>query len=432
MGSGEHGGATADVLSLTEPGFLTSLPWKMNLEQQIASIVSDSLLEEIIRIRRNLHQHPELSFEEHRTSETIRGLLDQWGIPYTFPHVKTGIVATIRGKYPGKRIALRSDMDALPIQEQTGLDFASRNKGVMHACGHDMHMASLLGTLRVLSLLKDSIYGEILCVFQPAEEKIPGGAKLMLEEGVFTGREPHMIIAQHVLPEMESGHVGFKPGVYMAANDEVFITVKGKGGHGALRKHIRDPILMASRILLTLQEEIMQLAPAGSPTVLSFGKVVANGAVNVIPDEVGLEGTFRTMNEEWRKEAHGHIERIATEIAGAAGGSAEVEIRHGYPYLHNHESLTTEAKRLAIQLLGEERVEDMDIRMTAEDFAWFTQKIPGMLYRLGAKDPDTIKPYSLHTPMFQASEDALRTGISLMAYLAIELLQIESVEKINS
>ena len=403
----------------------------MNLEQQIAGIVSDSLLEEIISIRRHLHQHPELSFQEFKTSETIRGWLDQWGIPYTFPHVKTGIVATIKGKYPGKRIALRSDMDALPIEEETGLDFASRNRGVMHACGHDMHMASLLGTLRVLNGLKEEIFGEILCLFQPAEEKIPGGAKLMLEEGVFEDREPQLIIAQHVLPEMDAGHVGFKPGIYMAANDEVFITIKGKGGHGALRQHIRDPILMASRILLSLQEEILQLAPEGSPTVLSFGKVIANGAVNVIPDEVRLEGTFRTMNESWRKEAHTHIERISTEIAKAAGGSAEVEIRHGYPYLHNHESLTRESRRLAIQLLGEANVEDMDIRMTAEDFAWFTQKIPGMLYRLGVKDPVLKQPYSLHTPMFQASEAALKTGISLMSYLAIELLKIELVEKIN-
>ena len=404
----------------------------MNLKQQIAGIVSDSLLEEIIRIRRQFHQHPELSFQEFNTSETIRELLDQWGIPYSFPYVKTGIVATIKGKHPGKRIALRSDMDALPIEEKTGLDFASRNSGVMHACGHDMHMASLLGTLRVLNELREEIFGEILCLFQPAEEKIPGGAKLMLEEGVFEDREPHLIIAQHVLPEMDAGHVGFKPGIYMAANDEIFISIKGKGGHGALRQHIRDPILMASRVLLTLQEEIMRLAPGDSPTVLSFGKVLADGAVNVIPDEVRLEGTFRTMNESWRKKAHTHIERISTEIADAAGGSAEVEIRHGYPYLHNHESLTRESKRLAIQLLGKENVEDMDIRMTAEDFAWFTQKIPGMLYRLGVKEPGTKQPYSLHTPMFRASEAALKTGISLMSFLAIELLKIEAVEKINS
>lgn len=403
----------------------------MTLKEQIAHVLSDSLMDEIIAIRRQLHQYPELSFKEFRTSETIRGILDQWGIPFTFPHVNTGIVASIRGEHKGSRIALRSDMDALPIEEQSGLAYSSRNKGVMHACGHDMHMASLLGTIRVLDKLKHEIHGEILCLFQPAEELIPGGAKLMLEEGVFEGRQPDLIIAQHVLPEMEAGHVGFKPGIYMAANDEVFIKVKGKGGHGALRQQIKDPILMASSILLTLQEEIMGLAPGSSPTVLSFGRVLANGAVNVIPDEVTLEGTFRTMDEEWRKEAHAHIARISADIASAAGGAAEVEIRHGYPYLHNHESLTLEARKLAIDLLGKDRVEDMDIRMTAEDFAWFTQRIPGMLYRLGVKDPGTEQVYSLHTPLFQASEAALSTAIPLMSYLAIELLKIGAGGKIN-
>jgi len=404
----------------------------MNLEQQIANILTDPLVEEIINIRRQLHQHPELSFCEHKTSETIRGLLDEWGIDYTFPHVETGIVARIQGAKPGKRIALRSDMDALPITENSGLTFSSRNKGVMHACGHDMHMASLLGTIRILDQLKHEIQGEVLFLFQPGEELIPGGAKLMLEEGVFKDREPHLIIAQHVLPEMDAGHVGFKPGIYMAANDEIFITVKGKGGHAALRKNIKDPILMASQILLTLQEEIMHKAPEDSPTVLSFGKVLADGATNVIPDDVILEGTFRTMNEEWRKEAHELIENLASNVASAMGGSVEVEIRHGYPFLHNNEQITSESKRLAIQLLGEENVEDMNLRMTAEDFAWFAQKIPGMMYRLGVGYPGSEQALSLHSPQFKVNESALRTGISLMAYLAIELLKIEAVEKINT
>jgi amidohydrolase len=404
----------------------------MNLEQQIANILTDPLVEEIITIRRQLHQHPELSFCEYKTSETIRGLLDQWGIDYTFPHVETGIVARVEGAKPGKRIALRSDMDALPITENSGLSFSSRNKGVMHACGHDMHMASLLGTIRVLDQLKHEIYGEVLFLFQPGEELIPGGAKLMLEEGVFKGREPHLIIAQHVLPEMDAGHVGFKPGMYMAANDEIFITVKGKGGHAALRQDIKDPILMASQILLTLQEEIMRKAPEDSPTVLSFGKVLADGATNVIPDDVILEGTFRTMNEEWRKEAHELIENLASNIASAMGGSVEVEIRHGYPFLHNDEQITRESRRLATKLLGKAYVEDMEIRMTAEDFSWFTQNIPGMMYRFGVGDPGSEQPFSLHTPQFKVNESALRTGISLMAYLAIELLKIEAVEKINT
>ena len=404
----------------------------MNLEKQISNILTDTLLEEIITIRRQLHQHPELSFKEYKTSETIRELLDAWGIEYTFPHVKTGIVARIKGNLPGKRIALRSDMDALPITEQSGLAFSSLNNGVMHACGHDMHMASLLGTIRLLNQMKHEIQGEVLFLFQPGEELIPGGAKLMLEEDLFKGREPHMIIAQHVLPEMEAGHVGFKAGMYMAANDEVYIRVKGKGGHAALRQHIKDPILMASQILLTLQEEIMREAPGDSPTVLSFGKVLADGATNVIPDHVILEGTFRTMNEEWRKKAHKLIESLASTTASAMGGSVEVEIRHGYPFLHNNEQITSESKKLAIQLLGEERVEDMDIRMTAEDFAWFTRSIPGMMYRFGVGNPGSEQPYSLHSPKFKANESALRTGISLMSYLAIELLKKEAVEKINT
>jgi len=404
----------------------------MSLEQQIANILTDTLVEEIITIRRQLHQYPELSFKEYKTSEIIREHLDKWGIEYTYPHVKTGIVARIQGDQKGKRIALRSDMDALPLSEQSGLDFSSLNKGVMHACGHDMHMASLLGSIRLLDQLKHEIQGEVLFLFQPGEELIPGGAKLMLEEDVFKGREPQMIIAQHVLPEMKAGNVGFKPGIYMAANDEIFIKVKGKGGHAALRQHIKDPVLMASQILLSLQDEIALHAPGDSPTVLSFGKVMANGATNVIPDDVILEGTFRTMNEEWRKEAHELIASHASNIASSMGGSVEVEIRHGYPFLNNNEQITRESKKLAVQMLGEEKVEDMDIRMTAEDFAWFTQRIPGMMYRFGVGFPGSEQPYSLHSPRFKVNETALKTGISLLSFLAIELLKKEAVEKINS
>jgi amidohydrolase len=401
----------------------------MSLRMQIAGILNDQFLEEITAIRRQLHQQPELSFQEYHTSESIRAWLDQWGIAYTYPHVKTGIVAHIKGDRPGRRIALRTDMDALPVTEQTGLPFASRNQGVMHACGHDMHMASMLGTIRVLDRLKHEIQGEILILFQPGEELNPGGAKLMLEEGIFKGREPQMIIAQHVLPEMKAGQVGFKPGIYMASTDEIYITVKGKGGHGALRDQVRDPVLMASHILITLQEEIGRKAPEKVPTVLSFGKVLADGAVNVIPDEVILEGTFRTMDEPWRKQAHRLITQISSDITSRFGGSADVLIKHGYPVLHNHEQLTNESVRLARDLLGDSHVEDMDRRMTAEDFAWFAREIPGMMYRLGVGDPGGDKPFPLHSPRFVAHESALRTGISLMSFLAVELLKIEPVEK---
>ncbi len=399
----------------------------MSIQNQIETLLSDQQLEELIEIRRHLHRFPEPSFEEHETSAYIRSILDDWKIEYKFPIVETGILARIRGSNPGKRIALRSDMDALPITEQSGLEFQSQNQGIMHACGHDVHMTSLLGAIRVLDQLKEQIDGEVLFLFQPGEEKVPGGAKLMLEEGVFEGQEPDMIIAQHVLPDMDAGHVGFKPGIYMASNDEIYITVKGKGGHGALPQHINDPILMASHILISLQQEINRKSPSDVPTVLSFGKVIANGATNVIPDHVTLEGTLRTMNETWRKEAHRLINRIATGIASSMGGSCHVEIRHGYPVLHNDEQLTEASKNKAVELLGKDQVEDMDIRMTAEDFAWFAQTIPGMMFRLGIREPGSDQVFPLHTPGFRVDESALKTGISLLSFLSVELLKITPV-----
>jgi len=399
----------------------------MNSKDHIEALLTDQMIKKITGIRRHLHQIPERSFEENNTSAYIRDILDKWGIAYRYPIVNTGLLAWIKGNKPGKRIALRSDMDALPIHEQTDLGFKSENPGFMHACGHDVHMASLLGAIQILDQLKDHIHGEVLFVFQPGEEKVPGGAKQMLEEGVFDGQQPDMIIAQHVLPDMEAGHVGFKPGIYMASSDEIYITVIGKGGHGALLQHIIDPVLMASHILISLQQEINRKSPSDVPTVLSFGKFMAEGAVNVIPNQVILEGTFRTMNEEWRKEAHYLIDQIASGIASSMGGSCQVEIRHGYPVLNNHEVITKEAKKKAIQLIGADNVEDLGIRMTAEDFAWFTRSVPGMMYRLGVREPGSKEIYPLHTPGFRVDESSLRTGISMLSFLTIELLKTPPV-----
>lgn len=379
---------------------------------------------EVLRIRRHLHMYPELSFDEAATSSFIRSLLDKWGIPYRYPFVGTGLVAEIAGNDPhGPVIALRTDMDALPIEEQTGLEFSSRNKGIMHACGHDIHMASLLGAIMVLREMKEFFRGRILFIFQPGEEKLPGGAKLMMEEGIFDQVKPDMIIAQHVLPEMDAGTVGFRPGPYMASSDEIYITVKGQGGHGALPEKINDPVLMASHMLITLQQEINRKSPKGTPTVLSFGKVVANGAVNVIPDQVTMEGTFRTMNETWRKEAHQLIARVTRGIADSMGGEADLEIRHGYPVLKNDPELTSRSRALAIDLLGMEHVEDMDIRMTAEDFGWFSHAYPSMLYRLGVKTAETDDILPLHTSRFRADESALKTGMTMLTWLAVNLLK---------
>ncbi len=395
----------------------------MQIKDQIEQLLSDELLQEMVRTWHHLHQNPELSFKEYETSRYIRNLLDQWEIDYDYPFAETGILARLEGDTPGLCIALRSDMDALPILEETNLSFQSRNQGVMHACGHDIHMTSLLGAIRILKQLKPFIRGEVLFLFQPAEERIPGGARLMLEDGVFSNRKPDMIIAQHVYPELKAGQAGFKSGIYMASSDEIYVTVHGKGGHGALPSKIHDPVLMASHILITLQQEIRRKSPSGIPTVLSFGKVVADGAVNVIPDQVKLEGTFRTMDESWREEAHRLMEQIATGIAAAMGGSCEIEVRHGYPVLFNHEDLTRVSKKKAVELLGSNAVKDLDIRMTAEDFAWFARALPGMMYRLGIGKPGSDQIYPLHTPGFRADEQALRTGISLLSYLAIALLK---------
>ncbi|MEZ5069823.1 MAG: M20 family metallopeptidase [Bacteroidales bacterium] len=394
----------------------------MHTRTLIESLLTPAFLDEAAGIRRHLHKHPELSFAEHQTSSHIRSLLDSWGIAYEYPFVKTGILVTLKGKEPGKRLALRSDMDALPITEDTGLPYQSVNPGVMHACGHDVHMASLLGAIRILNQLRDRFRGEILCVFQPGEERIPGGARLMLEEGMFEGRHPDMILAQHVLPQMEAGHVGFKAGRYMASSDEIYVTVKGKGGHGALPQDIDDPVLMAAHLLLALQHEVNRKSPPDVPTVLSFGKIDAPGAVNVIPDQVRMEGTFRTMDEAWRQRAHELISRTCLGVSRSLGGDCELEIRRGYPVLINDEDLTLRAAGIARDLLGAEKVEDMGVRMTAEDFAWFAQKIPGLMFRLGVKTPGAETTYALHTSRFQADESALWTGILMLAGLSLELL----------
>jgi len=385
--------------------------------------LSAQILPEITEIRRKLHREPELSFRESNTSAFIKETLKKWGIPYKAPFVTTGLIAVINGNgKEGKVIGLRADMDALPIQEDTNLPFSSVNTGAMHACGHDIHMSSLLGTLKILNELKNELSGTVIGIFQPGEEKLPGGAKLMMEEGVFDEYKPDILLAQHVLPEMETGTIGLRPGRYMASSDEVYLTVKGKGGHGALPEKINDPVLMSSHILITLQQEINRKAPKGIPTVLSFGKVIANGAVNVIPNEVIIEGTFRTMDETWRNEAHETIIRIAEGISNTMGGSCEVNIMKGYPVLQNDPRVTELAHNYAVELLGKANVIDMDIRMTAEDFAWFSQKYPSMMYRLGVKKPGSEKTFALHTPDFIADESALKTGISTMSWLAMRFL----------
>ena len=380
--------------------------------------------EDVIVIRRYLHQHPELSFKEYETSKYIQSKLDEWGITYEAGIVKTGIVVLIEGNNPAKKvIALRADIDALPIQEENNFPFKSVNDGVMHACGHDLHTSSLLGVVKILNELKSEFEGTVKCFFQPGEERLPGGASLMIKEGILENPKPEIVFGQHVYPDLPCGKVGFRPGIYMASADELYMTVHGKGGHGALPHKNVDPVLITSHIMVALQQVVSRQANPDVPTVLSFGKVVANGSTNVIPAKVELEGTFRTFNEEWRAEAHEKMVKMAKSIAESMGGACDFEVRKGYPFLVNDEHVTLRAKKVAQQFLGAENVVDLDLRMTAEDFAYYSQEMPGCFYRLGTARPEEQKVSGLHTSTFNLDENAIELGVGLMAAMAIEELK---------
>jgi amidohydrolase len=309
-------------------------------------------------------------------------------------------------------------MDALPIQEETGLPFASANKGIMHACGHDAHSAALLGVAHILNQLKEKWDGTVLLIFQPGEEKFPGGASLLLKEGALDHPRPGLVIGQHVLPDMPAGHVGFKPGMYMASGDEVYLTVHGQGGHAALPHTLNDTILIASHIIVALQQIVSRMVPANIPTVLSFGRIEGLGATNIIPEKVEIAGTLRTMNETWREKIQELIRKIAEGTATSMGAHCAVDIKHGYPVVHNHEESTKKAISLAKNFLDEESVKDMDIRMTAEDFGYYTHQFPSVFYRFGVKQR-TGKTGALHTPQFNLNEEAMETATGLLAWLAV-------------
>ncbi len=394
----------------------------MDFKDQIKEL-THKYFDEIVGIRRHIHENPELSFEEYNTSKYICSKLDEYGISYKSGYVKTGIIGKIEGKNPDKKIiALRADMDALPIHESEDHSVKSCNAGVMHACGHDAHSASLLGTAKILSELKDQWEGTILLIFQPGEEKFPGGAKLMMEEGALDNPKPEIIIGQHVLPDMEAGHVGFKEGMYMASGDEVYLTIKGKGGHAAMPHTLNDNVLIAANIIVSLQQIVARMVPANIPTVLSFGRVIADGATNIIPEKVEIAGTLRTMNEEWRAKIKAHIRKMASEIAESMGATCEIKINDGYPVVTNSEYVTELAHRSACEYLGQEYVHKMDIRMTAEDFGYYTQEYPCTFYRFGVKQVNNKPTGGLHTPGFDLNESSLETSVGLMAHIALDIL----------
>jgi amidohydrolase len=395
----------------------------MTLLEKVKASSMD-LFEETRSNRQHLHANPELSFEEFKTSEFVQSKLSKWGIKYRAGVAGTGIEAIIEGKNPHyKVVALRGDMDALPIKEESDKPYKSKTDGVMHACGHDVHTSSVLSTARILNELKNEFEGTVKIIFQPGEEKIPGGASLMIKDGILKNPTPNSILGQHVMPLIPVGKIGFRKGMYMASADEIYITVKGQGGHGAMPESNIDPVLIASHMIVALQQIVSRMASPKTPTVLSFGRVIANGATNVIPDKVEIQGTFRTLDEPWRAKAHEKMKKLGETLAESMGGSCEFEIRKGYPFLKNDPELTQRAIDAAKLYMGDENVIDLDIWMAAEDFSYYSQEVDACFYRLGTRNEELNIVSGVHTSTFDIDENALSFSPGLMAWLAINELQ---------
>lgn len=394
--------------------------------KQLIKVKSDAYFDEVVAIRRQLHQHPELSFCEKETAELIKRVLASKNIEYQSDIAGNGVVATITGnsklQTSNFKLALRADLDALPIQESSDLPFRSVNDGVMHACGHDAHTAMLLGITMILNDLRDKFSGTVKLIFQPGEEKLPGGASLMIKEGVID--DVDMIIAQHVYPDLPCGEVGFHAGAYMASSDEVNITVKGRGGHAAKPAERDNTLLAAAKIVSELSKLYSEkdINACKSNGLLTFGSFVADGTYNVVPSEVNLKGTMRTFDENKRKLLKDNILKISNEIAAEFGCKAEVFIEQGYPSLQNDVKLTEKCAAFAKDYLGDSMVKELPQLMTAEDFAWYSQKVPACFYRLGTANPSKGIDSKQHTANFNIDEESMKIGMETMTYLTLNLL----------
>lgn len=386
---------------------------------------AEAYFPEIQEIRHHIHANPELSFEEYQTSDFISEKLTSWGIEHERGIAGTGIVGLIKGRNAEKRcIALRADMDALPIQEANeDKSYRSKNDGVMHACGHDVHSTCLLGAAKILNELRDEFEGTVKLIFQPGEEKHPGGASLMIEAGVLENPKPSAIFALHVYPHLPCGTAGFRAGQYMASADEIYITIEGKGGHAALPHQTVDTIAISAQVITALQQVVSRKANPLKPTVLTFGKIAGGFATNVIPDKVEILGTLRTMDETWRAEAHVWIRNITEQICLANGAKAIVDIPKGYPSLYNDPSLTMHAEGWAREYIGGENVHTLDMRMAGEDFSFYTHHIPGCFFRIGTNHKDEEFTAPVHNAKFDIDENALKTGVGLTVWNTINALK---------
>jgi len=372
---------------------------------------------ETIAIRHHIHANPELSYQEFKTAAYVQEKLTAMGIPFQ-TMASTGVIGLIKGKNPGKKtIALRADMDALPIQEANKVDYISVNKGIMHACGHDVHTSILLGAAKILAELKEHWEGSIKLIFQPGEERNPGGASLLIREGVLENPAPQAIFGLHVHPGLPVGKLSFREGKVMASADEIYITLRGKGGHAAAPQVAPDIILIAAHLIVALQQVISRNRNPFDPSVLSITSFQGGHTTNVIPSEVKLMGTFRAMDETWRFKAHDIIRKLSTELVNSMGAEIDLHIDVGYPSVYNNEVLNTLAKNLAKELMGSENIEDTELRMGAEDFGYYTQVIPGCFYRLGVMNEAMGITSGVHTPTFNIDESAIEKGMAMMAWL---------------
>lgn len=390
----------------------------MSINTSLINELTEKYLDEFIGIREHIHAHPELSFQEFETARFISSKLTGYKIAHTTGIAGTGIVAIIEGQNPASKVlALRADMDALPILEKNNTPYRSQNDGVMHACGHDVHSTCLLGAAKILNETRHLWQGTIKCIFQQGEEKHPGGASLLIKAGVLENPTPDAIFALHVYPHLPYGKVGFREGQYMASADEIYITVHGKGGHAALPHQTIDPIAIAANLIVSLQQIISRNNNPLNPSVLSFGQIHGGNAGNVIPDQVRIEGTLRCMDETWRAKAHELITKHTTLLCEAMGGSATVEIPMGYPFLYNHPATTQRAKQIAEDALGTENVTELDRRMAAEDFSFYTHHVPGCFFRLGTSHQDQFtKP--VHNAAFDIYQDAIGIGVRMFCEIA--------------
>ena len=386
------------------------------IQDQIKELAS-KYADEFIGVRHHLHANPELSFNEFKTSEFVQEKLKSWNIDYKIL-ATTGVVGIIKGKNPGEKvIALRADMDALPINELNEVEYKSKNNGVMHACGHDVHTTCLLGAAKILNELKDQWSGTVKLIFQPGEERNPGGASILIKEGVLENPSPEAIFALHVNPSLPVGKLSFRSGMVMASADEIYIMIRGKGGHAAAPHLTADTILIASQLVVNLQQVVSRMNNPFNPSVLSITSIQGGNTTNVIPSEVKLIGTFRAMDEEWRFKAHDLIRKICKNTAEMGGAEMDVHIDVGYPFVINDQQLTATAKRKAMTFAGNENVEETEMRMGAEDFAFYSHRIPACFFRLGVGNAEKKITSGVHTPTFNIDEAAIENGIGIMAFL---------------